>query len=403
MDDLNHLLIKLKNNQCTPEELEHLLKHFGAGKDEILLKDGIERLFNTPYKDQDELDHVVNEVYSEILKQIAQEPAFVKAKHYRIFSWKMTVAATVLIALSAGLYFYINTTTGQGVANHKNKNYKNDIAPGSNKAYLTLADGSRLTLNDQANGKIAEQAGISITKTKDGQLIYTIQNQPSSPEAKQLSKVVFNSISTPRGGQYQINLPDGTKVWLNASSSLKYPAMFSGRERGVELTGEAYFEVAENKSMPFQVKSYGQTVEVLGTHFNINAYADEHTIKTTLLTGSVKVTTGRSHKIISPGQQTQVAFASADKKITVVNDIDIEETIAWKDGYFKFNEDLESIMRKISKWYDVEVVYQIDKSEPLLFGGKISRSKHVSAVLKIMESTGNIKFKIEGRRIIVMQ
>lgn len=310
------------------------------------------------------------------------------------------VAATLFLLLSIGGYFYFsNTKTVQQDQVSQNKIH--DLAPGGNKAVLTLADGSEIVLNDAKNGVLASQGNLSVSKNKEGQVVYQVQENKNSNQ----KEVVYNTISTPRGGQYQINLPDGTKVWLNAASTLKFPLVFSKNERRVELTGEAYFEVnplasskSKSRKVPFIVKSQSQEVEVLGTHFNVNAYSDEIDTRTTLLEGSVKVAQLGSHnsKLLKPGQQSIV-----DKTITVSN-VDVEQAIDWQKGYFSFdNESVESIMRKISRWYNVDVEYK-DNIRYRKFAGRISKFENVSQILKIMEKTKVIHFKMEEGRIIVM-
>lgn len=310
------------------------------------------------------------------------------------------VAATLFLLLSIGGYFYFtNTKTVQ--QDQVSQNKVHDLAPGGNKAVLTLADGSEIVLNDAKNGVLASQGNLSVSKNKEGQVVYQVLENKNSNQ----KEVVYNTISTPRGGQYQINLPDGTEVWLNAASTLKFPLVFSKNERRVELTGEAYFEVnplvsskSKSRKVPFIVKSQSQEVEVLGTHFNVNAYGDEIDTRTTLLEGSVKVAQlgSQNSKLLKPGQQSIV-----DKTITVSN-VDAEQAIDWQKGYFSFdNESVESIMRKISRWYNVEVEYK-DNIRYRKFAGRISKFENVSQILKIMEKTKVIHFKMEEGRIIVM-
>ncbi|WGQ11191.1 FecR family protein [Pedobacter gandavensis] len=308
------------------------------------------------------------------------------------FLWKpIAVAASILLIAALSVVFFTRMPSDNRGAYVKHTTH---IKPGGNKAYLTLGNGKRIILTDLENGTLSTQNGLQITKTHDGQLVYTITgDQPSGGND-------YNVIETPRGGQYQILLPDGTHVWLNAASSLKYPSVFTGKERKVELQGEAYFEVSKNKKMPFKVISSQQTVEVLGTHFNVNSYAEDKEARTTLLEGSVRVEPNHSAGImIRPGQQTRVKL---NDKINVI-EADLEEVMAWKDNYFRFNnEKIESIMRKISRWYDVGVEYHGPISEEE-FNGTISRAKNISQVLEMLEDTKSVHFKIEGRRIIVMK
>ncbi|MBB5440689.1 ferric-dicitrate binding protein FerR (iron transport regulator) [Pedobacter sp. AK017] len=317
-----------------------------------------------------------------------------KPKKLNDLKW-LAIAASLLILLSAGFYLYKNTY------NHEAEMARlraHDIKPGGNKATLTLADGTQLALDDQADGEIAKQAGTSISKTTNGQLIYTVKDNPTG-------EVTNNTISTPRGGQYQVNLPDGTKVWLNAQSSLTFPTAFTGNRRLVNLKGEGYFEVAKLKKMPFIVEANKQTVFVYGTHFNVNSYVDEERTKTTLLEGSVDVLSTEREQApkaifkiatLKPGQQAE--FSNGHLK---VQQADVEEAIAWKNGKFKFsNENIESLMRKVARWYDVDIEYK-GKISKEGFGGQVSRSRNVSEILEVLQLTRLVHFEIEGRRIIV--
>jgi len=273
---------------------------------------------------------------------------------------------------------------------------KNDIAPGGNKAILTLADGSKIALTDAGNGKIASQNGIQITKSAKGQLIYTIKASGDPNAASGTAQqAAFNTIETPKGGQFQVILPDGSKVWLNAFSSLKFPVNFSAlKERRVELKGEAYFEVVHNQALPFRVITDKQEVEDLGTRFNVNAYADEASTKTSLLQGKVRITAGEKNVLLAPGQQATV---SNNIKVSEINP---EEVIAWKNGYFNFDDEkLENIMRSVARWYNVDVVFEDESLKNETFGAITTRFSNISTLLKIMEQTGDARFRIEGSTI----
>jgi len=282
------------------------------------------------------------------------------------------------------------------------------ILPGGNKAVLTLANGSKIVLDSAQNGELLLQGGATVNKTGNGQLAY----QPASgkPEAE----VVYNTLSTPKSGQFKLILSDGTQVWLNAASSIKYFTSFSGGPRKVELTGEAYFEVAKKgKTAPFVVTVNGTQIAVLGTHFNVMAYEDEPTMKNTLLEGSVMLSIASNKQVLKPGQQAQVPFRrssdvlggneniAASGKIKVVDIPETAAVIAWKEGNFIFEgEPVQSIMRKLSRWYDLEVSYEGPVTREG-FNGTISRFEPASEVLKMLELTGLLHFKIEGRKIIV--
>jgi transmembrane sensor len=305
--------------------------------------------------------------------------------------YRVSAAAAILIFLSIGIYF-LGRKNSQV---QTNTIVKNDALPGTTKATLTLADGQKVILGDKITGRLADQAGVIITKSSNGELIYSLSAVNSNVQRSKQ----FNELATARGEQYQVVLPDGTHVWLNAASALKYPVAFSGKQRVVELTGEAYFEVAHNKAMPFKVRTSQQEVQVLGTHFNVSAYSDEKITATTLMQGSVRVTSAAEHKniIIKPGQQSLVGGTGMQ-----VRQVDTEEAIAWKDGYFLFNnENLGSIMRKISRWYNVKVEYQNNASQEMVFSGTISKYKNVSQVVRILELTNAVHFKIENDKVVV--
>ncbi|WP_084529204.1 FecR family protein [Pedobacter caeni] len=314
------------------------------------------------------------------------------------FPW-WSVAASLLILLNLGLYFY----SSQEAPHKATEEAISKIKAGGDKAFLILANGTRLSLTDADTGKIAEQMGLKISKSADGQLIYTVSDTKSS---LQTTKPVYNKIETPLGGKYQINLPDGTKVWLNAASSLRYPVVFTGTERRVELTGEGYFEVSKDKNKRFIVSTEGQELSVFGTHFNINAYADEPAIKTTLLEGSVKVSqTNQSaqgqpalSRFLNPGQQSIL-----NAKTFEVKKVDTESAVDWKNGRFIFNnEDIQSAMRKLSRWYSIKVSYE-GNFKNINFGGSFSRSNHLADIIKILEATNEFKFEVEGREVKIVK
>ena len=302
-------------------------------------------------------------------------------------------AAAAVLLLASGSYFLLNrhhSKTGD-LAIKKNV-LINDAAPGGNKAILTLANGATIILNNAKNGALTQQGSTKVVKLDDGKLAY------HSEETNAPITIEYNTVSTPRGGQYQLTLSDGSKVWLNAESSITFPTAFIGKERKVEIKGEAYFEIAHDSSKPFQVRVGGMKVQVLGTHFNINAYNDESAIKTTLLQGSVKVSEGSNSEVIKPGEQTLVSLK--DGSNIKVQTADVDEAVAWKNGLFHFdNADLPEVMRQLSRWYDVDVVYNgaIPKRE---FGGEMQRDLKLSQVLELLQKN-EVNFKIEGKKIIV--
>ncbi|MNK97818.1 fec operon regulator FecR [compost metagenome] len=303
--------------------------------------------------------------------------------------WPGLVAASILIGVFLTGFFFYWQNQARGPELAVNALANDDVLPGGNKAVLTLANGKVLSLSDLKNGKLAQQMGVVITKRKDGQIVYKAISSD-----KNGSDIGYNSISTPRGGQYEVNLSDGTKVWLNAASSLKFPTTFSKSERKVVLSGEGYFQVAKDKSRPFKVVSDQQTVTVYGTHFNVNAYNDDKSKITTLIEGSVDV----NGVLLKPSQQSIIA----NEKINVVP-ADVEKVMAWKNGYFRFDEaPLDDIMKKISRWYDVDVEFVNPELKVLEFGVVANRFANVSKVLKILELTHEVSFIVKDRKIIVM-
>jgi ferric-dicitrate binding protein FerR (iron transport regulator) len=269
-----------------------------------------------------------------------------------------------------------------------------DIAPGTDKAILTLSDGSKIVLDSTGKGIIALQGSTRIEKTANGRLAYNgVANNEinEKPEA-----IVFNTLTTPPAAQFQVVLPDGSRVWLNNASSLRYPTAFAGKNREVELTGEAYFEIAKDAVHPFKVRANDMAVDVLGTSFNVMAYTNEGAIKTTLLSGGVRVSRGNEHSILKPGEQAQLTASS----LKVTNEVNLDAVVAWKNGFFNFdNADIPAVMRQIGRWYDVEVSYE-GAMPTRSFGGKMNRNLHLSEVMEVLK-TSDINCRIEGRKLIV--
>ena len=326
---------------------------------------------------------IQSRMFEQINYHIDRKPILNKLNIYRI-----TAAAVVLLALSAGLFFYMNKAP---LSNNIVVLKGPDVTPGKNSARLTLSNGHQIILSGSISGQLTNESGVSVSKTADGRLIYEIIDKPEKALAS-----AYNTLTTVKGEQYQVRLPDGSTVWLNAASSLKYPVSFASvKQRKVELDGEAYFEVAKDKKHPFIVSSKGQQIEVLGTHFNINSYADEVSTKTTLLEGSVQI---NGHVFIKPGEQATGAGNQIE-----VSKADTEAAVDWKNGDFIFNknDDFKSAMRKIARWYDVDIIYESSAYTGMELRGWLSRKNTLSVVLQRIESTGKVHFKIEGRRVTV--
>jgi transmembrane sensor len=331
-------------------------------------------------------------VYQTVVKEMDKAFPFVEIKPVKkIKLWqKIASAAAILTVIAGGLIYYnqkqdhIQSTS----------NYANDVAPGKMGATLTLADGKKILITDASAGVIGNQAGVRISKTADGKIVYEITDNNTSGSE-------YNTLSTVNGQQTEVRLPDGSLVFLNAASSIKYPASFARlKERRIELSGEAYFEVAKDKAHPFIVLSNNQAVRVLGTKFNINAYGDNDVTRTTLLEGSVELSANKDlqKSRLSPGQ---VALLKSGK--VTVQQADAELEMAWKLGFFSFQSaPLENVMQQISRWYDVDIYYPDPQLKGILFSGTVSRYDNISGLLRAIEKTGVVKFKIEGRTITVL-
>ena len=303
--------------------------------------------------------------------------------------WLWTAAAALVGAMATGIYFL--QPEGEKTGKQAVVVPHHHVKPGTDKAVLTLADGTQVTLDSSGNGALAMQGNIQVIQHSNGEISYTGNGAPGK-------EMQYNNLTIPRGGQFRLTLSDGTKVWLNAASGIRYPAAFTGRDRVVELTGEAYFEVAQMPSKPFKVILNNMEVQVLGTSFNIMAYGDEAVTKTTLLDGAVKIRAGGQEMKLLPGQQAQLQQSG---EITVNENVDVDEIVAWKNGYFQFNhEKTAGVMRQIARWYDVDISYRgnIPDRE---FGGKLARSSSIDEVIRVLELS-KIHVKIENKKIIVM-
>ena len=380
----------------TKEEYTNLYEKYLAGKCNAEEQAELENYQDSLELQEQQWDSSTLGNSEEIKQSIQEDLNYSIQEHsrnriFRIRAWK-SAAAAILILLTAGIYYY-QISSEPVIVKTEIPRFKNDVAPGNNKAILTLDDGSTIDLDDAKTGILASESNIDIKKTGAGQLEYTAGTQSAKT-------VKYNILSTPMGGEYQLVLPDGSKVWLNSGSTLRFPTAFIGSERIVELKGEAYFEIAKNTKMPFLVRTNNaMDIKVLGTQFNVMAYDDEKNINTTLIEGSVEVLKGSGKTMLKPGQEAILNRGSGNIKVAPA---DLEQAIAWKNGYFIFyNENIESIMRKVSRWYNVDIAYQGNLSNKD-FVGTISRNKNVSELLKMLELTGAIHFSIDGRRITVM-
>ncbi|WP_114936900.1 FecR family protein [Mucilaginibacter endophyticus] len=386
-DEFLALYEKYMSGQCTDAEKQLL----DAYRDEMLLAE----------EGWDDEDANEADVRARIWQRLNQNRKVVPISKHKIYKSRwLQIAAVLLVALSAGLLFIPakkNQETGN--VNLTANNHPKPIVPGSNKAYLTLANGSQIVLDDAKNGALANQSAVTVNKTGNGVVVYKFDRKAGEKGQKDIPEI--NTITTPRGGQYQVILADGTKVQLNAASSIRFPEFFNGTNREVELTGEAYFEVAKDKAHPFIVKANGTQVQVFGTHFNINAYNDNQEITTTLLEGSVKMSKGQAAVMLLPGQQGSVNQNGSSIK---VQKADVEANMAWINGFFVFHDQsIVNIMKQVSRWYNVDIEYQDAQVQENEFGGTISKYKDIKELLDNIKLTGSIHYKIEGRRVIIMK
>lgn len=316
--------------------------------------------------------------------QAEEEQQLVVVRQHRLRWWRYAAAILVVLGAAGGAYTWMVSGRQPAMVAVQEQH---DIMPGGDKAILTLADGSNIELDSMGNAQIAKQGGTAIVKAAGGQISYNATNKSN--------QVLYNKISTPRGGQFQITLPDRSQVWLNAMSSLRFPTSFDGDKRTVELTGEAYFEVQKDAGKPFIVKVGEMQIDVLGTSFDVMAYPDEKNIQTTLVDGAVKVMAGEQAFQLAPGQQTQL---QKNGKLEVINIVDIEGITAWKNGYFKFNHsDLQSVMRQLSRWYEIDVNFQ-GPIPDFRFVGELKRKASLSTNLKIL-SYSQVHFEVDGNTI----
>lgn len=371
---INDLIEKYTNGTATKAERKQLIKWYR----------------DTAYQEA-EFPEEEETVYQSMLDHITGATSPISKRVGRL-NW--SIAASILVLIGAGTIFFLKKTEKQTVPTTAQA-----IQPGGNKAILTLANGSKISLTDAGNGAIAEQNGVQISKTAGGQLVYRflpVAGQDNGALNKD-GRTAYNTIETPIGGQYRIELPDGSKVWLNSVSSIKFPVSFaSAAERKVELKGEGYFEVKHNEAQPFRVSSGNQMVEDIGTEFNIQAYGDEPVIKTTLISGSARVNADEGQITLKPGEQVKY-----NKSLSVAK-VNLDDVIAWKNGYFSFeDENLEDIMKVISRWYNIHYIFQDQSLKKETYGAVTTRFTDINSLLDMMEQTGNADFKIEGSNITI--
>ena len=398
--EFRELLEGYLSNTLTDEQLRDFLNAVRLSENQRLLQERIQSLFEDDSISEFSAKEKGDVIFDKIMRDAKEEPGAGKARK-GIFTWiRYAAAAVIILAIClAGYYFLNNSRDKENMVQFlepQEKRFKNDILPSRDETILELSDGRKVVL-DSTQGMITKVGGTTVINL-EGQLNYQYSKTKDA-------ELVYHTIHTGKGDQYALVLPDGSKVWLNALSSLRFPIAFLGNERRVSVTGEAHFEIAHQASRPFRVDiSSGsqrlarRTVEVLGTSFNINAYEDEASIRTTLLEGAVKVVENEKSMTIRPGRQVKME----KDELILVNNPDLEETMAWKNGRFHFeNADIRTIMRNIGRWYDIEVEYKAEIKD--LFVARIPRSVPISKLLKYLELTELVHFRIEGRKITVLE
>lgn len=384
---LQYTLRQYIHGELNEENSRAFLSYIKSGRDRILLQELIQEALDDPIDqyllEDPELLAVLHNSWEQLHIQIN------KPKTKPLWPWKRitAVAASVVGIIFIGWWLLYGTDSFLS-----QQSTQGTISPGRQSATLTLANGRQIHLQEILDGQIANEMGIKVSKSTDGQLIYEVGKNAGGDAGQHI-------LSTTKGETYRIKLPDGTQVWLNAASALKYPARFALQgKRTVELTGEAYFEVAKDAQHPFIVQAVGQQIEVLGTHFNVNSYSDESAVRTTLLEGRVEVSSLDQKLQLLPGQQASLSTNGMLK----LQQVDTAPIIAWTNHEFMFDgDDIESVMRKIERWYNVDVIYQGKKTTEK-FGGGISRFDDVTQVLSLLEKTGAVHFRIEGKVLYVL-
>lgn len=398
--ELQNLLNDLLTGQLTEAGRQRLSVLLEESSSQDLLSQMLEeQLVNNEFALEASLPETEKQFLAQVLLKsgISGQPAPAIPPVRRIHPLrKWGWAAAIILVCGTAAYLWTASRQTAGTTARDPHSGPADILPGGERAVLTLGDGSRITLDTVANGQLADQGGVKVIKLSDGQLSYTIQPATSR-------EPVWNTMSTPRGGQYQVTLPDGTRVWLNASSSLSFPTAFTGAHRIVKIAGEVYMEVAKNSQQPFIVNvTAGPSVEVLGTSFNINSYANEESTRTTLLEGSIKVSSEGRQLILRPGQQAATdAVNPSGRGLRLIPEPDLEKAIAWKNGLFNFNgSDLRAVTRQLERWYDITVKYEAAVPS-LVFKGEMNRGVKLSTILNWFAELG-IQTRLEGKTLIIL-
>ncbi|UPK69067.1 FecR family protein [Chitinophaga filiformis] len=383
--EIKRLLDKYKRNEISEEEYLQLMQEVADDAHTSAIKADIMETLYGKVPDMGLAEDEATAMLTGIFQAGQADAHRLRVVRRKRLVYGSLAAAVVAGMIATGVYMSLPGKQAAPVAAIRPK----PLLPGSDKAVLTLADGTVIPLDSANNGTLAQQGSTQIMN-RNGALSYNAGGQAG--------EVMYNTVATPHGGQYQLTLADGSRVWLNAASSIRFPTAFTGSERLVEITGEVYFEVAQQPELPFRVKVNDVQVNVLGTSFNIMAYQDEQAIKTTLVDGAVQLKHGNSSSVLKPGLQ---ATLSARDDHFVIAAADMEETLAWKEGKFRFrNTNIRTIMRQLSRWYDIDVSYQGDVSD-IDLTGIISRREEAGKLLKALEATQRVQFEVNGNKVTV--
>jgi ferric-dicitrate binding protein FerR (iron transport regulator) len=378
-DRLKYLLERYLANECSPAEQEELDEWFHTWNPGI---GGMQRWL----EEAGNAEALSNELYTDFSNRLLPP-----AKRNRRVGWYAVAAAAAVLAVFI-ILFYPTHRPNQSLAQRDAQQQPaNTIRPGSNKAVLTLADGSQIALSDSGNVHIATQNNMEVRRRQPGSISYHSMQGPANDQ-----QPVYNTLTTPRGCKYSLTLADGTVVTLDAASSISYPVVFTGKERRVAITGQAYIEVVHNAAQPFRVSAKGQLIEDLGTAFNVKAYTDEQAVKTTLIEGALKVVKDDQSLVLTPGQQAIVTHA-----IRLNNNVNLQEEIAWKNGEFRFERvNVKGIMQQLARWYNIEVSYK-NEVDHIYLSGVFSRKEEMRNILEVLETTGKVAFQLVGNKVIV--
>lgn len=400
---LEHLFKLYYQKKASDSERGELINFLENDLYQEQIKDLISNLIKDDSKDNTLPQEVSSDILTSIFQttrneevdnNVAESTDQPRAERYHVVNnWRYWLAAAVIsgFAVLGGYSLIPSHRETPPLQNFVGK----DLPPGNDRAQLALWDGRIVELGDGVDSKVPQNSGIKIN-ILEGEII----------SDKKSHSVGYNTLSTPLGGQYKVILPDGSKAWLNSGSSIRFPTAFTGGKRTVAMSGEVYFEIQRNKQMPFtvqlsdkKVNGGNMEVTVLGTHFNISSYADEPSIKTTLVEGAVEIKRGDVKKVLLPGEQARVSHG-ANKSAILIKTVDTQGVVAWKEGRFEFNGNVQEIMRQIARWYNVQVRYE-GNTDQKAFTGAISRKNNISDVLKMLELTGEVQFVVDNGTIVV--